>query len=280
LFFFSDHGVQTDLRMAPNRQTNPYAYEDSDLPPQVPNHHYRNSGYRNIPNQPGKKNPRMRSLDDNPPPQRRTSVTTYHSNPNDDGSVSQMSSQRGPVDVHNRPLCNYKNPQHREYVPNSKRDPHYEKRQRLKHFEQGNFDRIDDVQKKTCYNRWNSDSELQQNKKQLPTNRVRSTISKTTSYGNHKDESIMNLLKVQNRQQQESFGTRKPTSNHNKRDEEFNSNRPSAFDKYENYAPYTRTDDVLEPEKVYTPASQSRETSPQRQATEVGGKNIKSYKHF
>jgi hypothetical protein len=186
-----------------------------------------------------------------------------------------MSSQRsyqGPVDAQNRPLWNYKNTEHREYVSNSKRDPHYEKRQRLKHFEQGNFDRIDDVQKKTCYNRWNSDSELQQNKKQLPTNRVRSTISKTTSYGNHKDESIMNLLKVQNRQQQESFGTRKPTSNHNKRDEEFNSNRPSAFDKYENYAPYTRTDDVLEPEKVYTPASQSRETSPQRQATEVGGK--------
>ena len=64
-----------------------YAYEESDLPPQIPNHHFRNSGYRNIQNQPGKKNPRMRSLDDNHPPPRHTSTTTYHSNPNDDGTI-------------------------------------------------------------------------------------------------------------------------------------------------------------------------------------------------
>jgi hypothetical protein len=269
--YFSDHGAQTESRMAPNRQTIPYTYEESDLPPQVPNHHFRNSGYRNIPNQPGKKNPRMHSLDDNHPPQRRTSVTTYHSNPNDDGTLSQMSSQRsqhGPVDIQHRPLWNYKNPAHREYVPNSKRDPHYEKRQRLKHFEQGNFDRIDDVQKKTCYNRWNSDSELQQ-KKQIPTNRVRSTLSKPTTNGHHKDESIMNLLKMQNKQQQESFGTRKPSSNHFKTDEDYNTNRESSLDKYDNYVPYTRTDEALEQSRVYSPIPQSREPSPHNQSTEV-----------
>ncbi len=276
-FIFSDHSVQTDLRIPPHRQAAPYAYEDSDLPPQNPNHHYRNSGYRNIPNQPGKKNPRMRSFDDTNP-SRRTSTTTYHSNSNDDGTISQISHQRntqGPTDKHHRPLWNYKNPEHREYVSNSKRDPHYERRQRLKHFEQGNFDRIDDVQKKTCYNRWNSDSELQQQRKPIPTNRVHSTISKATNYGNHKDESIMNLLKMQNRhQQQEGLTTRKSAVNHFKSEEDLNSHRDSELDKYESYIPYTRTDEVPDTEKVYTPVSRSRETSPYKPSTEVGINSI------
>ena len=207
----------------------------------------------------------MRSLEDNHSTQRRSSTTTYQSNPHDDGTLSQMSSQRGPTDIQHRPLWNYGNPAHREYVPNSKRDPHYEKRQRLKHFEQGNFDRIDDVQKKTCYNRWNSDSEIQQQKKQVPTNRVRSTLSKPSTYGNHKDESIMNLLKGQNKQQ-DAFGIRKPSSNQFKTEEDYNTNRDSTLD---NYVPYTRTDQVLDPARVYSPESRSNETSPQKQTTEV-----------
>ncbi|CAF2658289.1 unnamed protein product [Rotaria sp. Silwood2] len=269
--FRSDHSVQTDFRALPNRQTNPYAYEESDLPPQVPNHHYRNSGYRNIPNQPGKKNARMRSLDDNY--SSRQTSTIYQTNSTDDGTISQMSNQRsshGPSDVHHRPLWNYRNPEHREYIPNSKRDPHYEKRQRLKHFEQGNFDRIDDVQKKTCYNRWNSDSELQQQQKRsIPTNRIRSTASKTSTYGNHKDESIMNLLKVQNKYQQETFGTRKPSSIHTKTDEDFNSNRGSSLDKYESYIPHTRNDEIIDRNKINSPSSQSRETSPHKELIET-----------
>jgi hypothetical protein len=210
----------------------------------------------------------MHSLDDNHQ-SRRTSITTY-SNPNDDRTVSQISSQRsnhGPIDINHRPLWNYKNPEHREYIPNSKRDPHYERRQRIKHFEQGNFDQIDDVQKKICYNRWNSDSELQQ-KKRIPTNRIRSTASKPTIYGDHKDESIMNLLKMQNKQQQqqEAFGRRKSALNHIKTDDEFNLNRESPLDKYENDVPHTRTDEVTDPPKFYSPV----ETSSQKQLTEVG----------
>jgi hypothetical protein len=246
----------------------PYAYEESDLPPQVPNHHYQNSGYRNVFNQPGKNNPRMRSNDDNHA-SRRTSTTTHHSTFNDDRTVSQISHPRSnqpPIDIHHRPLWNYNNLQNREYIPNSKRDPHYEKRQRLKHFEQGNFDRIDDVQNKTCYNRWNSDSEIeQQRKKPIPTNRVRSTISKTTSYGNHKDESIMNLLKMQHKQQQETFGMRKSALNHPKTDDDFATNRESSLDKYENY-PH---DEEFEPGKVYPSESRSRERSPPKQSEEV-----------
>ena len=199
----------------------------------------------------------MRSLDETHP-SRRTSTTTYNSNFNDDRAISEISNQRnnhGPVDANNRPIWNYKNPGHREYVSNSKRDPHYERRQRLKHFEQGNFDRIDDVQPRTCYNRWNSDSELQQqNKKQTPTNRVRSTITKTTSYGNHKDESIMNLLKIPQKQQQDMYGARKSVLNHVKNDDEYNGYRQSSLDKYENYNPYPQTDEVYE--RPETPSQQ------------------------
>lgn len=210
----------------------------------------------------------MRTVEENHA-SRRASTTTYNSNPNDDRTISQISHARShqpPVDMHHRPLWNYNNPQHREYVPNSKRDPHYEKRQRLKYFEQGNYDRIDDVQKKTCYNRWNSDSELQnQQKKSIPTNRIRSTVSKATSYGNHKDESIMNLLKMQHKQQQ-AFGSRKSALHHNKTDEETNSNHESLVDRYDNYVPYTQTDEALDHGQVQ---SSSRETTPLKQTQEV-----------
>lgn len=200
-----------------------------------------------------------------------TTALRRASNMNDDGSASQMSNQytnSGPVDINNRPLWNYKNPQHREYVPNSKRDPHYERRQRLKHFEQGNFDRIDDVQKKTCYNRWNSDSELQQ-KKPSAKNRVHSTITKPSAYGNQKEESIMNLLKVQNRYQQEALATRKPSSMHTRMDDEYNSNRGSSLDKYDNYVPYTRADEMNDQSKMHTPGPHSRDTSPHKELLEV-----------
>lgn len=268
LFPFSDHNGHTDFRAPSRRQAPSRIYEEPDLPSELPNPHYQNSGYRSIPNQPGKNNPRMRPYDDNHV-SRRTSTSTYHSNPNDDRTTSQISHARShqpPMEIHQRPLWNYNNPQHREYVPNSKRDPHYEKRQRLKHFEQGNYDRIDDVQKKTCYNRWNSDSELQnQQRKPIPTNRIRSTVSKATSYGNHKDESIMNLLKMQQKQQQ-TFGSRKSAVSHTKADEETNSNHESSVDKYDNYVPYTRTDEIIDPGQVQ---SSSPETTPNKQTREV-----------
>ena len=269
-FSFSDHSSQTDFRVAPHRQTMPYSHERLDLPPQVPNHHFHNAGYRNIPNQPGKKYIRLRSFDDDN--LSRRTPTMNHSNSNDDGSVSQMSGQRGhrgPVDIRHRPLWNYNNPEHREYIPNSKRDPHYERRQRLKHFEQGNFDRIDDVQKKTCYNRWNSDSELQQSKRRIPANRVHSTLSKVSTHGAHKDETIMNLLKVHNKHQKhETFGTRKSSSYHTKADDDVYSNRESSLDKYES-VPYTRTDEIFDRTKDDSPTSQSRDISPHKQLIEV-----------
>jgi hypothetical protein len=246
-----------------NRRTAPYAYEESDLPPQAPNHHYRNPG-----NHPGKKTTRIRSLDDNQPPQ-YPSTTNHQSQPNTVGSTSQMNSQRtnhGPVDIQQRPLWNYNKHKRAEYVSNSKRDPHYEKRQRLKHLELGNFDRVDDVQRKTCYNRWNSDSEIQQqHKKQAPMNRTRSTVPKTQTYGNHKDESIMNLLKGQNKQP-EVYGIRYPPSNHIKTDNEYNSNRASSLDRQENYVSYTRPDEGFDPANVY---SQPIETSSHKQIPEV-----------
>ena len=214
----------------------------------------------------------MRTNDDNHM-SRRASVTTHQSNFNDDGTISQISHARShqpPVDINNRPLWNYRNPEHRAYVPNSKRDPHYEKRQRLKHFEQGNFDRIDDVQKKVCYNRWNSDSELQQQKKPIPTSRIRSTMSKGTSHGHHKDESIMNLLKMQHKQQQEAFGARKSVLNHPKVDDDYPTNRESSLDKYENY----HQDEEFERKNANPLESRSRDRSPPRQTEEVHFKKI------
>jgi hypothetical protein len=236
----------------------PYAYEDSDLPPQAPNHHYRNPT-----NQPGKKTVRMRSLDDNQLPPRHTSTTNH-------GAPSQMNSHRtnqSPTDIQHRPLWNYNNHKRAEYIPNSKRDPNYEKRQRLKQIELGNYDRVDDVQKKTCYNRWNSDSEIQQQQKkqQHPMNRTRSTMSKATGFGNHKDESIMNLLKGQNKQP-EVYGTRYPPSNHTKPDNEYNSNQISSVDRYENDVPYSRPDEGYDPTKLY---SQAIETPSYKQMPEV-----------
>jgi hypothetical protein len=211
-----------------------FTREESDLPPQVPNHLLRNS-------KSNKKNVRIRSLEDR---QRRPSATTSNSNqnPHDDGTTSHRSNY-GPLDVVHRPLWNYKNPEHKEYVPNSKRDPYYEKRQR----QQGN----NDVQKKISYNRGNSDSELQHKKKEKKinlTNRTRSTGLK-----NHKDENISNLLKEQ-KPKQETFII---TKTNNQSD----FNNLSSLDKYENFTPYIRTDEILDPAKAFSPVPPSRDTS-------------------
>ncbi|UJR37105.1 hypothetical protein I4U23_029809 [Adineta vaga] len=243
--FRSDHDGHNDYRLPPNRRGPNHAYEDSDLPPQAPNHQ-RNGVYRNSSHYPGKKATRMRSLDDNQP-------SRHTSNAHNAGTTSQINTQRanhGPVDTHNRPLWNYNQQKRAEYVPNSKRDPHYEKRQRLKHLELGNYDYIDDVQKKTCYNRWNSDSEIE--KKHV----TRSNIPKTATNGNHKDETIMNLLKGQHKQQQQQqndvYGTRYPRTSHAKTDDQYTSNHPSSLERYDNYESYTRTDEVSEPTKTYS----------------------------
>ncbi|CAF2937099.1 unnamed protein product [Rotaria sp. Silwood2] len=248
--FRSDNSVQTDLQMAPHKQMFSFTREESDLPPQVPNHLLRNAKQN-------KKNVRIRSLEDHQR-QRRPSNTTTHSNNNinDDGVTSQIGTNRsnyGPLDLVHRPLWNYHNPKHREYVPNSKRDPHYEKRQRHKHHEQENFDRTDNIQKKPTYNRWNSDSQLQQEykeKKSIPINRTRSIVLKHNI--NHKNEHNMNISKEKISQQ--AFITKTD-------DNETHYNNISSLDKYEHFIPYTRTDDVLDPSKAFSPIPPSRETS-------------------
>lgn len=252
LFFkFSDNSAQTDLRMPPHKQMFSYNREESDLPPQVPNHLLRCSKQN-------KKNVRIRSLEDHQR-QRRSSISTSQSNnrTQDDSAASQLGTHRsnyGPLDVLHRPLWNYQNPQHREYVPNSKRDPHYDKRNRHKQVEQENTNRIDNVQKKTAYNRWNSDSEIQQEKKSNTTHRSRATVLK---HHQNKDESIYNLHKEQKSKQEAFIIT--------KTDDETNFKNISSFDKYENFTPYIRTDEVLDPSKAFSPVPQSRETSAHKQ---------------
>ncbi|CAF1205768.1 unnamed protein product [Rotaria sordida] len=248
--FRSDNSVQTDLPMMSHKQMFSFNREESDLPPQIPNHLLRNSKQN-------KKNVRIRSLEDHQR-QRRSSMTTIHSNnnTNDDGITSQASTNRhnyGPLDLLHRPLWNYKNPEHRQYIPNSKRDPHYEKRQRHKYHGEENFDRIDDIQKKPTYNRWKSDSELQQEykeKKSSSTNRTRSTVLKHNI--NHKNEYNINISREKISQQ--AFVTTKT-------DDETYYNNISSLDKYEHFIPYTRTDDVLDPSKAFSPIPPSRETS-------------------
>jgi hypothetical protein len=237
--------------MPPHRQMFAFTREESDLPPQVPNNLIHSSKQN-------KKNVRIRSLEDHQR-HRRSSIGTSHSNNNtqDDSAPSQLGTHRsnyGPTDLVHRPLWNYQNPEHREYVPNSRRDPHYEKRQRHKHVDQGNFDRIDDVQKKTPYNRWNSDSELQQEKKSNSTNRSRATVLK---HNHQKDENINNLFKGQKSKQETFIIT--------KTDDESNYKNLSLFDKYEHFTPYIRTDEVLDPAKAFSPVPQSRETSAHKQ---------------
>ncbi|CAF3506044.1 unnamed protein product [Rotaria sp. Silwood1] len=249
--FRSDNSVQTDLPMALHKQMFPFTREESDLPPQIPNHLLRNSKQN-------KKNVRIRSLEDHQR-QRRSSITTTHSNnnTNDDGITSQIGTNRsnyGPLDVLHRPLWNYQNPKHREYIPNSKRDPHYEKRHRSKYHEQENFDHIDDIQKKPTYNRWKSDSELQQERKEkktIPTNRTHSTVLKHNIYP--KNEHNINIPREKISQQ--AFLITK-TDN-----DDTHYNNISSLDKYEHFIPYTRTDDVLDPSKAFSPIPPSRETS-------------------
>lgn len=241
--------------MAPHKQMFPFTREESDLPPQIPNHLLRN-GKQN------KKNVRIRSLED-PQRQRRPSASTIHSNhnTNDDGNTSQVGTYRsyhhGPFDILHRPLWNYQNPEHREYVPNSKRDPNYEKRARQKHTTQEQFDHTDDSPKKTVYNRWNSDSELQHERKErkiTPRNRTRSTVLK------------------QNTNRMEPMPRTKPSQDAfiiTKTDEESSYNNISSLDKYEHFIPYLRTDDVLDPSKAFSPIPPSRETSAHTQQITV-----------
>ena len=243
--------------MGPHKQLFSFTREESDLPPQVPNHLLRNS-------KTNKKNVRIRSLEDNQR-QRRSSMTTSHSNNNttDDGTTSQLGTHRsnyGPMDLAHRPLWNYQNPEHREYIPNSKRDPHYEKRQRQKKIEQGNLILVDDIPKKATYNRWNSDSELQRKQKEKPldaNNRTRSTILKSNP---QKNESRIPVSKE--KLQQEEFLIKNINN-------EATFNTISSLDKYEHFVPYTRTDDILDPSKAFSPIPPSRETSAHTQQPEV-----------
>ncbi|CAF4526191.1 unnamed protein product [Rotaria socialis] len=250
------NGHKTDLLAktlpVPHKQMFSFTREESDLPPQIPNHLLRN-GKQN------KKNVRIRSLEDTQR-QRRPSISTTHSSHNtiDDGVGSQIGTHRsnyGTIDLVHRPLWNYQNPEHREYVTNSRRDPHYDKRPRQRNAEQENFDRTDDVQKRTAYNRWNSDSELQQQQQQqqrkerkfTPSNRTRPTALKQSNI--NKNEPIPRA-----KPPHEAFLVKKT-------DDESSYINISSLDKYEHFIPYTRTDDVLDPSKAFSPIPPSRETS-------------------
>ena len=226
---FSEHSVQTDIRMPPHRQLFSFTREESDLPPQIPDHLLKNPRST-------KKNVRIRSLED---PQRQRQSHS-HASIRDDGAPSQRSTT-GPVDLVHRPLWNYQNPRQREYVPNSKRDPHYKERP----------SRIDEEPKKTSYNRWNSDGQLQrqQNEKKFNPN------NRTHSMGvvKPKEQPIGNSHRVQKPRQDAFIATRK--------DEQSSFSNISLLDRYEHFTPYIRTDEVLDPARAFSPVPQSRDTS-------------------
>ena len=236
-YIISDNSAQTDFRMLTHKQMFNFAREESDLPPQIPSHLLRDGRIQ-------KKAVRIRSLED--PQRQRQAQSQAQPKPTtrDDGAVSQRSSQ-APLDLVHRPLWNYQNPKHREYVPNSKRDPHYDKRQ---HHSQERSRRPDDIPKKTTNNRWNNDSQLQPKEKKInppnPTTRV-TTIKQIQP----REETIGNLLKT-HKPRQEVFV-----------DDESSFNNISSLDKYDHFTPYIRTDEVLDPAKAFSPVPQSREPS-------------------
>src|SRR5437868_23656 len=128
--------------MPQHKQMFSFTREESDLPPQIPNNLLKNSKQN-------KKIVRIRSVED----QQRQKYSQSNQSIHDDG-ISSHRSNYGPIDILHRPLWNYQNQEHREYIPNSKRYPPFVKR----HRSQGNIDPINDIQKKPTYNRWNSDS--------------------------------------------------------------------------------------------------------------------------
>ncbi|CAF0909216.1 unnamed protein product [Adineta ricciae] len=245
--FRSDNGVQTDLRMIPQNQMFHYTREESDLPPQVPNHLIREGKQT-------KKNVRIRSQEDHQR-QRRSSVTTTHSKANSQDENTYRNPY-GPHDLVHRPLWNYQNPGHREYVPNSKRDPNYEKRHHPKQAgnERTTIDRNDDIQKRTAYNRWNSDSELQHKRKESKApsqNQPRSIISKHIQSHSQQQEPA-NIPRGTNKE--------KTFALMNNEDDSSFRNIPT-LDKYEHFIPYTRSDEILDPARAFSPLPQSRESS-------------------
>jgi hypothetical protein len=241
-FLFSDNSSQTDLKMVPQKKLFHFTREISDLPSQVPNYLLQNLKQN-------KKNVRIRSLEDHQRQQHSHSNQSIH----DDSIPSHRSNYGAPFDLRYRPLWNYQNPEHREYIPNSKRDPFYEKRQRS----QGNINRSNDRQKKTTYNRWNSDSEIQHERKDRKINTTNRTRSTGTKYNNQKDESFSNLVKEQ-KPKPDAFVITNT-------DEQSNFNNISSLDKYEHFTPYIRTDEILDPAKAFSPVPQSREASAHKQ---------------
>lgn len=232
-----------------------YMREESDLPPQVPNHLLRGSK-----NPQNKKNVRIRSLEDTSRQRRSSVTTTTHSNnttSKDDGALSQLGTHRshyGPHDLVHRPLWNYHNPEHREYVPNSRRDPHYDKRQRQKSNEPG---QMEDSPKRTNYNRWNSDGEIQQQQQQQrPKEKKATSLERPRLAAPRsiytKDETQMNPIPRATKPSNQSIHV-----------------NVSSLDKYEHYIPYTRTDEVLDPARAFSPLPQSREPSAHKQRIEV-----------
>ncbi|CAF0869001.1 unnamed protein product [Didymodactylos carnosus] len=272
--FRSDNSSQTDIRMPPNKQVFPSDENESDLPPQVPknlSHYPRN-----------KKSVRIKSLDDEREQEQQQypfntnyrSPTSFRASENENNTVD-LSSPFSTHDLVHRPKWNYQNPAYRQYIPNSKRDPFYEKRQRIKHFENGNYENIDDVQKRTCYNRWNSDSELvnqQRKTNQQPYQSQTRTRSTLTRNNNQKDkgESIMNLLKSsgvskhhpyqhQQTQQHDAFSTGDKNNND---DLDYDN---ISLDKYENHVPPARNDEILDSSNVQPSVINSGQTSTQQQ---------------
>lgn len=237
--------------MSKHKQMFTFAREESDLPPQIPQHLLQD-------NRPTKKNVRIRSLED--PQRQRQAQTQTKPTTRDDGAVSQRSSQ-APIDLVHRPLWNYQNPRHREYVPNSRRDPNYEKR----NHSQDRPRQTEEIPKKATNNRWNSDSQLQQKERKLnvsnqsrPTN-IKQPPPPPPPLPPQREESIGNLLRAHKPPRQEAFV-----------DEESNFHNISSLDKYEHFTPYIRTDEILDPAKAFSPVPLSREPSAHRSRVRTG----------
>jgi len=230
--------------MAPHNPMFNFTREESDLPPQVPNHLLRHGKQNN-------KNVRVRSHED----KHRSSMPNTHTNNN--GPTSQPGAHRnqhGPHDLLHRPIWNYHSTAYRD-ASNSKHIPNYEKRLRHKPNERTTINRNDDVQKKIVYNRWNSDSEIQHQQKEKklnPNNQTRSSVSKHNHH--HQDG---NLPK------DKAFTSTKTAT------DEFNLKNVPSLDKYEHFIPYTRTDEILDPAHAFSPIPQSREPSASRQRVNV-----------
>jgi len=230
--YFSDTSVQTDLRIPQHKQLFTFTREESDLPPQIPNHLLRHT-------KPVKKIVRIRSHEDQ---QRQRQKIQIPPTSHDDSMTSQRSNTTGPIDILHRPLWNYQNQKHRQYVPNSRKYPPGVRPTATTH---ATTIVEESPKQRTTDNRWfSSDSEIHREKK-------------PSSMKSHppKEDTIISLFNVDKPKQDTFIITKRNDA------AEFNI---SSLDKYEHFTPYIRTDEILDPAKAFSPVPASREASGRR----------------